>query len=234
MMPILGPELLYSLLLSITIYFYFLGVLEWPNDGYHARRNPIIFTTRSHKLQQYSNSQIDFVDLFKALNDFLIIKQGITKPFTFFISVISLEFAYSSWNGPNDPYYVESYVKSIHAWNISLITSPLPSSQLLLNDLLKYDIVMAFNWICVQDVHQAGQAPFLWKNMTADDSYYVNCTTYFIRDYMAVGHALLELELMQAMKEKLVDKIFIQIAPCSPSMNDLFCPNPKKSKIGTW
>ena len=54
----------------------------------------------------------------------------------------------------------------------------------------------------------------------------VNGSTYYINDFMAVGHAMYDIHLVQVMKSHKIDRIFIQRAPCATS--DL-CVG-----LGTW
>ena len=86
------------------------------------------------------------------------------------------------------------------------------SEEKSLSDLERLRIVESRRNGCLSNVHLPLQGQNRWVERR--DQATLSGTTYWINDYMAVGHAMYDIHLIQLLRSVRVDRVIIQRAPC--------------------
>lgn len=74
-------------------------------------------------------------------------------------------------------------------------------------------------WGCLHNTHRPGDGknnwtPILNMSEALQDPQFLNGTTYWINEHMAVGHAIYDISIIQVLQSTKVDRIVLQRAPC--------------------
>ena len=122
-------------------------------------------------------------------------------------------------------HFISRYVEDTDNWTLSVTTNNSLSS------MVSTGLIDIFEWGYLDNVLVEVQSSMRnrWNNTKKDlmsQHNYLSGTTYWINEFMTVGHALMDIELIQVLDLIKVDRIIIQRCRiCTPGLSD---------GIGTW
>ena len=112
----------------------------------------------------------------------------------------------------------------------SSLQLPLPENSSF-EDLITKNLLSSYQLGCFSNTDRPDHSINRWLPWDgswdmASDSNFFNGTTFWINEYMSVGHVMFDIILLEALRRTKVDRIVLQRAPCL--QNDL-CLG-----LGTW
>ena len=121
---------------------------------------------------------------------------------------------------------------------VPLLIVPLTKSLLLplsdnstFDELVAHNLLLSFQLGCLSNTNRPDNTINRWLpwdkswDMTSDTNF-MNGTTFWINEYMSVGHVMFDIVLLEALRTMKIERIVLQRAPCLQS--DL-CLG-----LGTW